>query len=224
MGPTRFPYGTARGFVNQFNYRGTTAGDISNSTTPNVTLGDLFYTNNATGTVITNFVLDDTANRIAEYQGKVITVVFLDANTQIDNAGALQLVGTNNLLGQNNSITLRYDRGNWFETSRATPNRTEAAAVNVGGTATSINADGREFIALVGTGGAANTIASISGGQVAQRITLRVASGGANVLISSAGNIWIGGTNAVTLLSSGVYDLMKVNSAQWSLFRNNLFV
>ena len=225
MGPTRYPYGIARGFVNQFNYRGTTAGDISGSATPNVTLGDLFYTNNATSTVITNFVLDDTANRLVNYEGKVINVVFLDANTQVDNAGALNLVGTNNLLGANNSLTLRYSRGSWYEEGRAVVNRNEGATVNIGGATTSINLDGRYgLVVLNATGGATQVIQGISGGQIGQSTLLINRSGGANVGINSAGNVYIAATDAVTLLSNMVYTVVKVSSSRWVLQRNNLFV
>lgn len=224
MGPTRYPNGQAIGFVNQFNYAGGTAGNISGSATPNVTLGGLFYANNTGSVQITNLILDDTANRLANYEGKVIRIFMLDTgSTSMANAGSLFLAGTNDLAGQNNSIELMHSRGNWYELDRSYINRTEYSSINIGGTM-SINVDRVSFVALVGTGGAANTIASISGGELTQRVTLRVASGGANILITSAGNIWIGGTNAVTLLSSGVYDIIKTTASNWSLFRNNLFV
>lgn len=222
--PSRFPYGRARGFVNNFNYRSSTAGLIaSTDATPDVTDGGLFYTNNASATTITYLDLLSYANKAADYEGKEVTLFFLDSNTSIANGGQMFLSGTANAFQATESITLMHSRSGWYEMQRSRVNRTDMGTVNVGGTV-GLNVDFRRVIQLVATGGATNTVASISGGQVGQQTTIFNRSGGANVVINSAGNIFIGGTNAVTLLSNQYYSLLKVDSSQWILQRQNLFV
>jgi len=131
MGPTRFPYGQALGFQNQFGFTvgpagSGTAGLISGSTAPNVTLGGLFYLNNTGTLVIQNLLLDDTANRINQYEGKIVKLFILDTgSTVFSNGGALFMAGTNNLFGQNNSIDFMFSRGNWYETNRSEITRNE---------------------------------------------------------------------------------------------------
>ena len=230
MGPTRFPYGQAKGFANAFGSgrSGNTAGLITESdATPDVTTGGLFYTNNSTATVITHFDLQDYANRAANYEGKVITVFFLDSNTRLANADRLFLNGTDNLVNRDttspHSIDLMHSRSGWYELTRSKNNRNAGATINVGGTL-GVNFDDVSVAILSGTGGATNTIASISGGQVAQITTVVVRSGGANIVVTSAGNIFLQGTNAVTLASNNAYQFVKLDSANWSMLRPNLFV
>ena len=218
MGPTRFPYGQAHGFVNQFNYRGTTAGNISGSTAPNVTEGDLFYANNTDALTITNFILSDTANRLAEYEGKAIKVFFLDTATRIDNAAPLVLAGTDNLrVGTASAgvswLELMHSRGTWYETGRSKPNRSEVTSF-VTNAQSSLNIDGVTLVRLNNTGATTNSIIAFSGGQVGQELTLALV--GSNVVrVLEGGNIFIGLTNAMIINASGMYKFMKFDATTW---------
>lgn len=229
MGPTRFPFGQALGFANQFyTNKGVggvaaglqvagTAGDISGSTAPDVTLGQLFYVNNTAPLTITNFLLMDTANRNSNYEGKLIRIFILDTGTQIDNAGALFLAGTDNLRGANSQLELMYSRGNWFETDRARVNRTEVQNYTIG-SAGSINVDGTRVAIVTGTA-ATSVVFAFSGGQVGQEITLmNNSSSGLSVFVSTGGNIAFITTNLYAVNASGAYKFIKKNNTTWLMF------
>lgn len=216
MGPTRFPYGQANGFVNNFNYRGNTAGLItSGDTTPDVTLGGLFYTNNATSTTISYFDLQDYSNRGTNYEGKVITIFFLDNNTTINNSGQLYLTSTSNTFLANQSITLMQSRSAWFEIDRATVTRNDLQTYSVAGTVAP-NLDGTRIAYISGT--AATTIQAFSGGQHGQSIVLIAGSGA--ITINTAGNIALAGTNALVMRALDRLDVTRVG-ATWYLGRTN---
>ena len=219
MGPQRYPFGSALGFQNQFLYTvgptgSGTAGLISGSTAPNVTLGGLFYLNNTGTLVIQNLLLDDTANRIASYEGKIVKLFILDTgSTVFSNGGALFMAGTNNLFGQNNSIDFMFSRGSWYETGRSLITRNEVItyAANVG---SSVNVDGVRVVKVNNTGATTTSVIAFSGGQVGQEVSLMlVGSNAARVL--EGGNIFIGLTNAVLINASGVYKFMKFDTAGW---------
>lgn len=228
MGPTRFPFGQALGFANHFyTNRGIggvaaglqvagTAGDISGSTAPDVTIGQLFYVNNTGPLTITNFLLQDTANRVGQYEGKLIRIFFLDTGTQIDNAGSLFLMGTDNLRGANSQLELMFSRGSWYETDRSRPNRTEVTTATLG-SANSVNVDGVRVLFVLGTA-ATSYIRALSGGQVGQEVTIMSAgSSGVNHYVDSGGNIIMITTNAYAINASGAYKFIKRNNSTWTM-------
>lgn len=225
MGPTRFPFGRAWGFANHFfTNRGVTAGaglqvsgtagDISGQTAPDVTIGELFYTNNTAALTLTAFILQDTANRSANYEGKTIRVFFLDTATQIANANNLFLQGTDNLIGANSQIELMYSRGSWFETDRVRVNRTEVQNYTIG-SAGSINVDGTRVAIVTGTA-TTSIVRAFSGGQIGQEITLMSnGSSGVGVFVDTGGNIAFITTNLYAINASGAYKFIKKNSTTW---------
>lgn len=220
MGPTRFPYGQAHGFVNQFNYRGTTAGNISGLAAPNVTEGDLFYANNTDALTITNFILSDTANRLAQYEGKTIKVFFLDTATQIDNAAPLVLQGTGNLrIGTASAgaswLELMHSRGTWYETARSQPNRSEVTVLAINANS-SANVDGVKLLVLNNTGSTTTRLIALSGGQVGQIVSVISQGSNANTIIGG-GNIYMVVTDGVAVNASGVYQIQKVNATTWRM-------
>jgi hypothetical protein len=217
MGPTRAPYGSALGFVNHFNYRGTTAGDISGSSTPNVTIGELFYTNNTGSVTLTDFTLDDTANRSANYEGKLINVIFLDTATQIANGGTLYLQGSDNLAGSNHGLTLMYSRGNWYEISRWKDNQNGGIQSFTGAGTTSINVNDVDHIMFNGT--AATVLQAFSGGQVGQYISISHRTNGVTLTVNTAGNILIAATNAVVIRNNDAWNFIKVSGSNWIMMR-----
>ena len=214
MGPSRWPYGTGRGFVNNFNYRGNTAGLFtSGDATPDVTIGGLFYTNNTAATTITYLDMQEYGSRAADYEGKEITIFFLDSNTTIANAGQLYLASTSNAFMPNQSITFMQSRSAWFEIDRATVTRNDSQVFSLGGT-TSFNADGTRIAYISGT--AATTIQAISGGQHGQSLILIAGSGA--LTINTAGNIALAGTNAIVLRALDRLDITRYGST-WYLGR-----
>ncbi len=221
MGPTRFPYGLALGFANNFRtVQNTTAGDISGNTTPDVTIGGLFYTNNTSPLTITNFLLQDTANRLGSYEGKIIRVFFLDTGTQLANAGALFLSGTNNLIGANNSIELMFSRGSWFEMDRSYVTRSEITTF-VTNAQSSLNVDNVRVAILNNTGATTNKIIGLSGGQVGQEVTFMNIGSNPVILISQAGgatssNMIMMVTNALLISASGAWKFIKHTDLNWS--------
>ena len=220
MGPTRFPYGEARGFVNNFNYRSTTANLFTQSdATPDVTTGDLFYTNNTDNTTITHFDLQDYANRAANYEGKVITVLFLDNSTRLANAVNLYLAGTNNLLNRDatsiHGITLMHSRSGWYELQRHMTNRNEVLQYSISGTS-SLNVDDVKVGLVLNTGSVTTAISALSGGQVGQSVVL-VNAGSNAVRVETGGNILIVGTNAYVLNASGAYQFVRASAALWRM-------
>lgn len=225
MGPTRFPYGQALGFVNQFNFTqgpslSGTAGLISGNATPNVTLGNLFYVNNTGSLTITNFLLDDTANRIAQYEGKVIRIFQLDTgSTLFANAAPLFLNGTNNTLGQNGSIELMFSRGSWFELDRGYSGLGEITNF-ITNAQSSLNVNGVRVAILNNTGATTNRIIGLSGGQVGQEITFMNIGSNAIMLVGQAGgatssNMIFMGTNTLLVDASGAFKFVKHTDLQW---------
>ena len=217
MGPSRTPYGSAKGFVNNFNYRGTTANNISGQTTPNVTLGELFYTNNTGIVTITNFILDDTANRLVNYEGKLITVFCIDSATQFANAGALFLTGTGNLNG-NASIDFLHSRGSWFELRRSVVTRNEQVTARVG-TAAGVTIDNGTKVINFQSTSAQSPLKAISGGYVGQVVTIlspaALNSGGITITVMTGGNIVFPGTNQFAIQTNAGLQLMKVSATEW---------
>ena len=217
MGPTRFPYGQAQGFANQFNYTqgptvSGTAGLISGSTAPNVTLGQIFYLNNTGSLVITNLLLDDTANRISNYEGKVVRLIILDTgSTTFAAGGPLNMAGSDNLAGQNNQVEFMFSRGQWWETDRSkVGNDVTTFTTNVG---SSINIQGVKLALLNNTGSTTNSIGAFSNGYIGQEITLALVGSNAVRLIS--GNMVFPSTNALLINASAVYKFVKILNNEW---------
>ena len=222
MGPTRFPYGTALGFANAFGSgrSGNTAGLLAQAdATPDVTTGSLFYTQNTAATVITHFDLQDYGNRSANYEGKVITVFFLDNSTSLANAVNLYLAGTNSLVSRDvtsiHGVTLMHSRSGWYELERHMTNRNEALTYSISGTS-SINVDDVSVALILNTGSVATAISAFSGGQIGQKLTV-VNAGSNAVRVVTGGNILLVGTNAYLLNASGAYDFVRASGALWRM-------
>src|SRR3990167_9507866 len=121
MGDTRF---TSLALGKYNNFAANTAGLFSeNDTTPDVTNGVLFYSNNTTTTTITHFDLSvpggGAGSNAGAFEGKVIKVIFIDSNTRLVNGGNLRLASSNGLQGPNNTIEMLYHNSAWTEFSRS---------------------------------------------------------------------------------------------------------
>ena len=223
MGHFRQPFGSARGFENNFrDVRGTTANLFAvGDATPDVSVGDLFYTNNTANTTITHFDLQSYATKAAQYEGKVITVFFLDNSTRLANATNFYLNGTDDLLNRDTTsihgITLMHSRSGWYEIARHLPNRDEVTQYSISG-ASSVNVDSVKVAFILNTGSVTTAISAFSGGQVGQLMTVLNAGSNA-VRVETGGNIRMVGTNAYVLSASGAYQFIKFNSALWRMIQ-----
>lgn len=238
--PTRWPFGIALGFENQFNnygkggigqqtgtqqYECVTAGLLAQmSTAPDISFGSLFYTNNTGATTITNFTQTWTGRSGAltaagqtdtsgpPPEGKLITIIFLDNSTQLANNANLVLAGTNNLLGTTNAITLLGSNGRWIEIARSYNNTTEVTTF-VTNAQSSLNMNGVRVAMLNNTGSTTNTIIGLSGGQIGQEVTFMLVGSNAVRLVS--GNMVMVSTNAVIINASGMYKFIKATDLSW---------
>lgn len=216
--PTRHPNGLARGYVNNFNYRGTTANLFAeNDTTPDVSDGGLFYTNNTTATVITHLDLKDFANRSANYEGKVVTIFFLDTATQMANGGRMFLNGSDDLAGANHSITLMFSRSAWFEISRSKANQNGGiTSVNAANTSALTTTKDSTIIFVNGTTTPV-IIAGISGNNyIGQKLMVISNSQGISVQIKSDAALAVAGTNAIVYTSPRAFEFVRV-AGSWLL-------
>lgn len=243
--PTRYPFGIALGFENQFNnygkggigqqlagqqYECVTAGLLAQmSTAPDVSFGSLFYTNNTGATTITNFTQTWTGRAGAltasgqtdtsgpPPEGKLITIIFLDNSTQLANAGNLVLAGTDNLAGANHAITLIGSNGKWIEIERSKNTTAQVTTFSIG-TATSINANDVSLAFITGTATPVQ-VKAISGGQVGQIITMvGLGSSGISAYAMTGGNINIVGTNSFLIPNSGALQFIKINGSLWNMY------
>jgi len=230
----RIRYGYALGRENNFytgvaGQKGYLAGTdgllAQGNTSPDVTLGNLFYTNNSGATTITSFQLNhpsvgklttagSAANLAGLFEGKVINLVFLDSNTTLSGSSlALQGDGGFNTGG---AISLLYHASSWYEFHRSNPYKNNSFTQ---GGSSSINANFANTIIF--TGESANVLTSVSGGYTYQTIFVVNNNSGTNVSISTAGNIRQSATAAAsgiyTLTSGGVVELTKTGANIWAI-------
>ena len=245
--PTRFPFGIALGFENQFNnygkggrsvfdsttqYEQTTAGLLAQmSTAPDVSQGSLFYTNNTGATTIVNLYHYQpgragalTASGQVDLtsplpEGKIITLFFLDTNTQLSPAGNIVLAGTNNLIGANNVIQLLASRNNWYETNRSYNNTSEVTTF-VTNAQSSLNMNGVRYAVVNNTGSTTNKIIGLSGGQIGQEVTFTNIGSNPVMFIFQAGGVESSNmvsiaSNSMLVNASGAYKFIKSTDSLW---------
>lgn len=231
--PTRWPYGKALGWVNQFVTYGpptggtsglNTAGLISGSATPDVTNGDLFIVNN-TGTVtITYFNLQNYAYSQQNYSGKVISVMVLDqGSTQFANSGQLFLFGTDNLATNSSTPFALYEfvhfNSAWYQNSASKTGRNDVTILGTNA-GSSLNVNGVRYAVLNNTGSTTNKIMALSGGQVGQEITFSNIGSNAIMFIFQAGggtssNMVSIASNSMLINASGAYKFIKGTDLLW---------
>ncbi len=245
--PTRFPFGIALGFYNQFNnygkggantpnplttqYENTTAGLLAQANTaPDVSMGTLFFTNNTGNTTITNFIhrqMGRAGALLASGQidttspppeGKWIRVIFLDNSTQVANNSNILLTSSDNGIGSQSILDFMASNGVWNQIGPVSrPNSNGGIATFTGAGTTSFSASGISVEIFQGTG--ATTLQSISGGQIGQSFTILQNTAGVALTINTAGNILIAGTNSIVLSSAGANYTLTRFGTSWFLDR-----
>lgn len=188
MGDFRFVNGVARGpYANFFTRTDNLLPQAD--TTPDVTLGNLFWTNNSGSTVITDFELTDVSgpNVAQKFEGKEIEVHFLDSNTQIASNSRIILGGTDGLFSANDAVRFVYHNSAWYETGRST-NRSEFVSVN----STTLAATGmvdvlnRSFINAFPAASSALTLRGATNGHQGQRLSIYNANSSLILVVNSA--------------------------------------
>lgn len=110
-------------------------GFSTNDTTPNVSAGGLFETNNISATTITS--ID------GGYQGQRVTIKIDDANTTINETGNIKLNGTTVLTPENGDILdFIKDASTWYQIGGGA----ELGETNSGATVPTRPSDGQEFL------------------------------------------------------------------------------
>ena len=223
MGDTRFKNGLAYGPYANFASR-TDNLFSENDTTPDVTNGNLFFSNNTTNTVITNFDLqappgDNSPTYSQGYQGKAIRVVFLDDSTGLANSGRLRLASSDGLQGTNNSIELVYVNSAWVEFGRSY-NSTQIITVeskNLTGSILSLGTGavsvkgGVSVIRIIAAAASNAVIRQAINGAQGQIITLLAVNSEPTIIVNSASNI--DGTFCTTSTATGAQFILTQSGA-----------
>jgi len=233
MGDTRFRDGLAYGPYGNF-YANTANLFPQADATPDVTLGNLFYSNNTTTTIITHFDLqappgDTSPTFHQKYEGKIVKVVFLDDSTGLANAGRLILSSSDNLQGANNSAEFIYHNSSWIEFTRSynnsqiiTVESKNLYSVSAGTGGVNVRGNVKVVRIIAQTSSDATIRAAVNGAQ-GQIITLiAVGASDARIIVNSASNIdgtFVTTTSQSTatefrLMSSGAISFVKHNN-QW---------
>jgi len=187
----------------------------SGDTSPDVTGGTLFYTNNATATKIAHFDLQANSQTPGCYEGKVINVIFLDSKTTIAKSTAVKVSDDVIPYGAGDAAGFVYHGSAWYQifdsrNKTANANTKTLASGNtynlVVNNDTSIYALATTMVGL--------TVRSISGGYVGQEITLMNVSAGTGVVyVMTDGNIRINTAQVVIPATDGALKLVCVSSS-----------
>ena len=222
MGDTRFRDGLAFGPYS--NFFATSANVFTQAdTTPDVTNGNLFYSNNTTNTTITHFDLTSVntgGTWSQQFQGKVIRVLFLDDSTRLVNGGRLVLASSDGLQGASNSIELMYHNSSWYEWSRSynRSNVFQATSANLGaaGTVTITGAGPSVVVRVDAAASSAGGLRRVIGGEQGQLVHVVASAGSAALIIvnSDAADTFIStSTTSATqfrLASSAIVSFVRI--------------
>ena len=211
------PYGTA-GATSSQNL--ITPGD----TTPDVSNGVFFVTANTSATTITYFdVLGPGGIPSTAANGKLVTVLFQDALTTIQNGVNMFLSTTQAAVAANTIIDFVYYNSSWIEKSRATNNQlatAQAAAfrrLNLSQAGSvAINVTTADTVVLTSTG-ADLGVTGFGGGVANQKITvIFIGTGGQTFSFAqSAGNLVLAGTNGFAAGASSAYQFYTATGSLW---------
>ena len=220
MGNFRFKHGVARGPVGNFQARSDNVFS-STDTTPDVTLGNLFYTNNASATAITHFDISG-QNAISENWGKEIKVILLDGNTTLTPGNQLRLKdGQSVAPAAGAAFEFVYANSVWYETYRsyntASVLNIESGGVGAGGVIT-INPAVTAVTLLTGAS-SSMTLERMPGGYTGQQVSLIGIGSSITLLTNSAGAAdtfvvkTVAGTSAIITGSFGMVFQRVVQGA-----------
>lgn len=201
----RFRYGVAIGRENNFytgipGQKGYLAGTdglfAQGNTAPDVTLGNLFYSNNTVGTIIRDFTLShptqNAGNLAGLFEGKIINVIFLDDSTSLARSARLQIVGTDGLQTAGSISSFIYHNSAWYQfgAERTQNNFLVVDSTNFAQGAlaanSAINVRGISTVVLNGSGGLNIVPLTLFGGEEGQEVMLYAVSA-ALITVNTAG-------------------------------------
>ena len=224
MSDFRFKYGVSYGTVGNFQSR-TDNLLASTDTTPDVTDGNLFYTNNASATSITHWDLSG-ANVVSEHQGKEIRVIYLDASTTLVAGAQLRLKDGQNVPMPALSVTdFIYLNSAWVETYRSynTASQITVTSANVSAASLiTINPAVTSVLLLTGAS-SSMTLNGMAGGYTGQTVTLHTIGSSVTFITNSAGLTdsftvtTVAGTSAISTGSKSTVFIRAVvgGTAKW---------
>lgn len=218
---TRFKNGLAFGPYNNFFAR-TDGLFVQADTTPDVTDFNMYFSNNTTTTIITDFEFSvpggGSGNESGHFQGKEITVFFLDDSTSLASNARILLSGSNSLQGTNNNITLRYVNSSWIETSRSYSQSNIINVSSVGWLTATGNPVMNASTGNINVRGRGNLISIRDISEASSNMALRRAVGGeqgALLTITAAG-----GSDTLVICNSAAADtFVCMSSASSTQFR-----
>ena len=198
-------------------------------TTPDVSNGVLFYTNNTSATAISYFDVVGPGGGlgVSEHQTKCIRVFFRDSLTTVNNSGQIFLASSQGALAANTIMDFLFHNSAWYETGRSVnaQNAQEATPVvksvsySFSGTApvTLLNVTTADRLYIT-VSAAASVVAGFAGGRSSQTLDMIIIGIGSSVFASqSAGVLQIPGTSAVLLSNSGTYRFHTYDGVLWSM-------
>jgi len=221
MGDTRIRYGLAFGRQNNFvtgstdqTKRGYLAGTDGlfkqADTTPDVTNGYLFYTNNSAATTITDFKFQNPqvgSGKVSGlFEGKVIEVFFLDALTTVANSTRVVLADSaNTTFAKNATLELMYHTSSWYEISRnikpASSSSGRLVQIGTSTSVTPITVTANDRVIYLQTTALTAVVSGLAGGVEGQKVIIAkyLADTGSNILFSATnssgiGNLYFAGT------------------------------
>lgn len=193
-------------------------------TTPDVSDGVLFYSQNTTATLITHFDVAGAGGQpgTSFHQGKRIVVFYKDGSTGVLSGAQVNLINTSGAAYPAGTVAeYFYHNSAWYEMNRIAPTQVPAPFQNLAGNVVvgsfGVNVTTTNVLVLNASGGGAQ-LQSLSGGQVGQFVT--IVNGSSNALTISAdgiGNIRAG-TSATILPNSGAITLLNYGPA-WIVVR-----
>lgn len=219
MGDFRIRYGWALGPEGTFAAMSDRTLITPGDTSPDVSLGSIFYTNNTSATTITYWDVTGPGGASiasANHEGKVIYVYFNDANTSITASSVVLLKGGSGVIpaGTWSKFVLRNSA--WYEVSRETPAATgDVQTFTLGGTSNTLNVTGLKVAIITGTA-TPTLITALSGGEIGQTVYLaQVNTNGIAIQLSQGNNIFFPGSTTVVLNTSGAYPMTRISNTVW---------
>ena len=212
------PYGTAGPTSSQSIF---TPGD----TTPDVSNGNFFLTANTSATTISYFdVLGPGGVPSTAANGKLVTILFQDALTTIQNGGNMYLSTVQGAVPANTMLDFVYFNSSWFERSRASATQQASNLVvpqrrinlSAAGSST-INVTSANDVVITSTGASLGVL-GFAGGVSGQAIRVFFVITGGQVLsfAQSAGNLALAGTNAFAASGSAFYNFFTADGIIWN--------
>ena len=203
------PYGTVGGTSGQHLLS-------VDDTTPDVSLGSFFLTQNTGATTITYLdgVLSGGLNGVEE--GKVVVIRFGDNLTTVANAGRMFLQGTGAAMTTGQTLSLIHFNSAWYEIARSELGRESVKTVTLAAGSAAINVAGVRTLIVTPSGGAV-TVLGLSGGVIGQYVTIlkNAVSAGTGVNLLGQANFHLASTALLVMDGSAAYSFVCDNGTRF---------